>query len=80
MTATALRRPQVVYTVMGAGAGAEQREAWRAALAAGGAARERIALLGETAGEATNGRARTAESAPTRSRPAVRVPEPALAY
>ena len=80
LTATALRRSQVVYTVMGAGAGAEQREAWHATLAAGGAARERIAPLGETTGEATNGRARTAESAPTRSRPAVRVPEPALAY
>ena len=80
LTATALRRSQVVYTVMGAGAGAEQREAWHASLAAGGAARERITLLGEATAEATNGRGRAPESAPPRSRPVVRAPEPALAY
>jgi hypothetical protein len=68
----------VVYTVMGAEAGAEQRETWLAALVAGGAARECITSLGEP----TNGRNRTPESVPTRarSRSAVRAPEPALAH
>jgi CheY-like chemotaxis protein len=78
LSAVALSRSQVVYTVMGAEAGAEQRETWLAALVAGGAARECITSLGEP----TNGRNRTPESVPTRarSRSAVRAPEPALAH
>ena len=78
LTAVALRRSQVVYTVMDAGAGAEQRETWHATLVAEGVARERFSPLGET----PTGRSRAPESAPLRARPrpAARVAEPALAH
>ena len=79
VTAAALRRSELVYTVVGGEFDPRQREAWHEALAAEGVARERIVPLEEAA---KNPRAeRPTESAPSRGRQRqpVRGPEPAFA-
>jgi len=79
VTAAALRRSDAVYTVVGVGFDARQREAWHAALVAGGVAPERIIPLEEATKSPRAERAGEAVPARARQRQPVRAPEPAFA-